>query len=628
MKTLNLGFLAHVDAGKTTTVERLLYLAGETRSVGSVDAGSARTDWLAVERERGISVRSACARLTVGDVTVNIVDTPGHADFAGEVERALSVLDAAVIVVSAAEGVQAQTEQYWAAARSLGLPCVFFINKIDRAGCDPNAVLDELRRLCSPFIVPVGQPSDCLYDIDDALAERYLNGDDITPRMLEQALQRQSYAARAFPCVFGASINGTGADTLLDTILRYLPSRELSPDGEPSGVIYKVEHDPRMGKFAHVRLFTGTLQNRDTPMLNDALSTDKIIQIRRINGSKHEDIGEVSGGDIAALCGLKNAKIGDIIGELTARTRPRLAAAVFSVRVMTDDAQLPALLKAVAELSDEDPLMAYEWNTDERELTVSVTGRIQIEILEYLLRERYNITAQFSDPTVIYKETATRTGVGFEAYTMPKPCWAIVELRIEPLSRGSGYQFESIAAPRDIAYRYQSHVETAVPDALKQGLYGWQVEDVKVTLTRGQHHHIHTHPLDFFLATPIAVMRALTDAGSTLLEPLVLLKLTADEGLPGKLIGDIIAMRGTFDSPVMSNGQVHIEATVPVATSTDYHARFMSLTSGRGKYNASFCGYAECALELGATAKRRGINPLDRDRWILAHRGALRLSEN
>jgi ribosomal protection tetracycline resistance protein len=290
---------------------------------------------------------------------------------------------------------------------------------------------------------------------------------------------------------------------------------------------------------------------------------------------------------------------------------------------MTEDAKLPELLKAVSELSDEDPLMAREWNSEERELTVNVTGKIQIEILDYLLRERYNLHAEFSDPTVIYKETPAKIGYGFEAYTMPKPCWAVVELKVEPLPRGAGYQFESIAAARDIAYRYQTHVETAVPETLKQGIYGWAVDDLKVTLVNGQHHHIHTHPLDFFLAAPIAVMKALTDAGTTLLEPLLRLKLSADESLSGKLIGDIIAMRGSFDSPVMSNGQVHVEATVPVATSMDYHARFMSLTSGRGKYSALFCGYAECPLELGATAKRRGINPLDRAKWILAKRGAL-----
>ncbi|MDR0861634.1 MAG: TetM/TetW/TetO/TetS family tetracycline resistance ribosomal protection protein [Oscillospiraceae bacterium] len=623
MKILNLGFLAHADAGKTTTVERLLYLAGETRSLGSVDAGSARTDWLSVERERGISVKSACTRLNAGDMTVNIVDTPGHADFAGEVERALSVLDAAVIVVSAAEGVQAQTEQYWAAARSLDLPCIFFINKIDRAGCEPEGVLDELRRLCSPFIVPVGRRDELLYDIDDALAEQYLNGDDITAAMLAQALKRQSHAAKAFPCVFGASINGTGVDALLETIQTYLPAREIRPDGEPSGVVYKVEHDARMGKLAHVRLFEGTLRNRDSVKLNGELGEDKIIQIRRVNGARHEDIGALSGGDIAALCGLKNAKIGDIVGELSARTRPRLAAAVFSVRVMTEETRLPALLKAVAELSDEDPLMSHEWNADERELNVSVTGRIQIEILEYLLRERYNLNAEFSEPTVIYKETPMHTGIGLEAYTMPKPCWAIIQLKAEPLPRGTGYQFESVVAPRDMAYRYQSHVEATVPEALKQGIYGWAVEDLKVTLIGGEHHHIHTHPLDFFLATPIAVMKALTDAGSTLLEPMLRLKLTADESAAGKLIGDIIAMRGEFDSPVVTSGRVHIEATVPVASSLDYHARFMSLTSGRGKFSASFSGYAECPIELGATAKRRGINPLDRDKWILAKRGAL-----
>ena len=240
-----------------------------------------------------------------------------------------------------------------------------------------------------------------------------------------------------------------------------------------------------------------------------------------------------------------------------------------------------------------------------------------------MLLERYNLAVNFSPPSVIYKETPTRQGLGLERYTMPKPCWAVVKLQIDPLPMGSGLQYQSTVSNNSLLYRYQNHIETAVPEALKQGRLGWEVTDLKVTLIDGQHHHVHTHPLDFFLATPIAVMKALEDSGSTLLEPLVKLNLSADESFASRLIGDILKMRGEFDSPVMANGKVEIEAIVPVSTSIDYPIQFSSLTSGRGIIKADFYGYKACPLELGATAKRRGVDPLDRDKWILHKRGAL-----
>ena len=206
---------------------------------------------------------------------------------------------------------------------------------------------------------------------------------------------------------------------------------------------------------------------------------------------------------------------------------------------------------------------------------------------------------------------------------MPKPCWAVIRLLIEPAPRGSGLTYRSVTSPKDMAYRYQTHVETALPRALKQGLYNWEVTDLKVTLIGGQHHHIHTHPLDFFLATPMAVMNGLQNTGTTLLEPMLLMRISAPEDGLGRIIGDMIAMRGTFDSPVIRSGMAHLEARVPVATSLDYSVKLAAQTSGRGTISARFCGYQDVALELGAVAKRRGVNPLDRAKWILANRSAM-----
>jgi ribosomal protection tetracycline resistance protein len=267
--------------------------------------------------------------------------------------------------------------------------------------------------------------------------------------------------------------------------------------------------------------------------------------------------------------------------------------------------------------------MDYPWNYDERELVIRTMGNIQLEILAYLLQERYGMAVQFSPPSVIYKETVTHKGTGHESYTMPKPCWALVTLDVEPLPRGSGFRYKSATHQSVLQERYQNHVKIAVADAVEQGRLGWEVTDAQFTLADGGSHIYHTHPMDFFLATPIAVMRALESAGPTLLEPLVKLRLTAAEELSGKLIGDIVKMRGEFDSPVITGGKLEMEAIVPVATSMDYAIRFSSLTSGRGIMKSDFYGYVECPLEMGATSKRRGIDPLDRDKWILYKRGAL-----
>jgi len=641
MKILNLGFLAHVDAGKTTTVEQILYHTGASRALGSVDKGDTQTDFLPIERQRGISVASASVGIQLGDTQVNIIDTPGHMDFTGEVERALSVLDGAVLVVSAAEGIQSQTERFWKALRSLGIPTIIFLNKIDRQGCQPDTVVDNLCAQLSSKIIPISYSDapgsvalsiceDVIFTLcenDDALAAYYLeNTLDKHPGAVETSLIRQTANAIVFPLIQGAALNGTGIPLLISAIQKFLPTTSITPEGDPSGVIYKIEHDKSAGKIAHVRMFAGSLKNRDTVEIHRLGAEpfhEKITQIRKVSGAKREDIGQIHGNEIAAICGLTGAKVGDMVGEATLMRGISIATPLFMVQIMGPQGMENQLLQAISELSDEDPLMDYTWHREERELVISIMGKIQLEILTYLLQERYGLAVTFSNPSVIYKETPENRGIGLERYTMPKPCWAIVKLQVDPLPIGSGYQYESAIKGHILQYRYQNHVATATKEALKQGRLGWQVTDLKITLIDGQEHKFHTHPLDFFLATPIAVMKALEDAGSALLEPLVKLRLTAEESLCGRLIGDVISMRGEFDTPVMKDGVVEMEAIVPVATSMDFPVQFASLTSGRGVISMDFCGYKKCPLEQGAVAKRRGIDPLDRDKWILHKRGAL-----
>ena len=650
MRVINLGILAHVDAGKTTTVEQMLYLSGKLRTLGSVDKGSTQTDFLAVERERGISVVSASADFEYDGTRVCIIDTPGHMDFTGEVERTLAVLDGAIFVVSAAEGIQSQTERFWRALREINLPTVIFLNKIDRAGCNPEAVLKALQAAFSSAIIPLNHCCNAgetnasveqhplsdesileLCESDSDLAQKYLDDENLSAPEIEAALIRQTAEGRAFPLVYGSALNGVGISALFEAVKAFLPFKPLMPEGEPTGIVYKIEHTTA-GKFAHIRLYEGTLRNRDTVNVYRAnaesaetaeFSPEKITQIQKVTGSKREDIGLLRGNEIAAICGMTNAKVGDMVGRVFERRNIRISEPLFLFRVYGPEGKERELIQAISELSDEDPLMNYEWEPNLRELVIHVMGKIQIEVLEFLIMERYGLAVTFSQPSVIYKETLASQGIGLERYTMPKPCWAVVKLQADPLPRGSGFQYESAVHVSVLQHRYQNHVATSVRSAIKQGRLGWEVTDVKFTLIDGEDHKFHTHPMDFFLATPIAVMKALDDAGSVLLEPLVKLRLTADETFISRIIGDIIGMRGEFDSPVIADGKVTLEAIVPVSASMDYYIKFSSLTSGRGIISSDFHSYKQCPLELGATTARRGIDPLDRDKWILHKRGAL-----
>lgn len=350
----------------------------------------------------------------------------------------------------------------------------------------------------------------------------------------------------------------------------------------------------------------------------------KITQIRRVFGRKHSDVGELGPGEIGAVYGLSSFRCGDPIGKEIPGRAYSMAVPLLMVQARPEgEEQRPVLLAALRELSEEDPLLDLELNPDTREMYVKVTGTIQLEILTELIRERYGLRVWFSTPTVLYRETPKAPGMGREVYTMPKPCWAVVELAMEPLERGAGLQFRSAIKEKQLPYRYQHHVETSVLQTLKQGIYGWEVTDARITLTGGEHHPVHTHPLDFFTATPVAVLRALTDCGSQLLEPYLSVRLGAKEEFLGKVLGQILDMRGEFDSPVLRSGEFWMEAILPVATSLEYPTVFRSLTSGKGLYSASFHGYRPCPPEVKAVLPRRGVDPLDRPRWILHCRSAL-----
>ena len=645
----NIGILAHVDAGKTTLTEQLLAASGAISAAGAVDKGTTTTDDMEVERRRGISVRTAAAALPLGDDIINIVDTPGHTDFIGEVERSLAVLDGALLVISAAEGVQAQTTLLMDAIRRLRLPALLVMNKLDRAGCEPEAVIEDIKRELTGDLLLM---SSCeragendvaitrrdfsqedfredvvltLANTDPALEERYFDGEEFSSAELRDLLNQAVAEGRVYPLYFTCAKMGKGVDELLAAMGDLLPWA-AGRDGDPlSGVIYRVQYDPSLGKLAHVRLFGGALRNRDPlPILGDDGEPEKIAQIKHQAAGKLTDSGLLTAGDIGVLAGISRARTGQSIGAADVSRDCRLAVPLLMIKVTPKDPQqLPQLMQALSQLSEEDPLLDYEYDRDSREMLIRITGIIQIQILQELLTTRYGLEAEFSQPAVIYREQPSRPGRGREEYTMPKPCWAVVELTVEPLPPGSGLRFSSAVKDNVLAYRYQHHVEQSLRQTFRQGVLGWQVDDALVTLVDGESHHEHTHPLDFFVATPIAALRALKDSEPILLEPWLRLEMRAEAGLIDKVIGQIIAMRGEFSAPVIRCDEFTMEAFVPLATSLDWPITFQSLTSGKGRLGSAFHEYRPCPEGEGVTRPRRGVDPLDKPKWILHCRGAI-----
>ena len=652
---LNIGILAHVDAGKTTLTEHLLYHTGAIRKIGSVDKGSAVTDNLTLEKERGISIKAATTSFNWKNTKINLIDTPGHVDFSSEVARTLCVVDAVILVISAVEGVQAHTLTIVDALHDLKIPTLIFINKIDRLGADTEAVLRQIKKelqyktvaistshdegLTSAYISEVFNNNKIskeqketiteeLIETDQKLLTQYLNGIHFSDEVYLNIIAKSTSNNRIVPVFTGIAKNNIGVEILLNGIVDFIKPKKRNVSEEVAAYVYKLEHHKVHGAMAYVKVFSGELSAKSVIDNHTQGLETKINQTKTFHQTKHLDTN-ITAGDIGIITGVLGTKAGDILGNPSEiPTLPELNIPVLSVQVIAiNDKDYNALAQALQLIDKEDPSLQFKWHKPEKELILLLMGDMQIEVLTHVLQERFNIAVNFTDPQIVYKETISKSAEGYIRYWMPKPCWAIMTFLIEPAPLNSGVIYQSIVSKNDVHNKYQNEIAKTIPKALEQGLLGWEVTDVKITLIKGEDHNVHSRPGDFNLATPMGIMKGLQNGGTHLLEPLLRFEIKTNEELLGKLISELTNRRAIIDSPTFDQDLVILSGTIPVATSLDLSIKLNTICSGRLRLRTVFDKYAVCPEGEGKTKDFKGVNPLDEAQWILHRRGAYKANE-
>jgi ribosomal protection tetracycline resistance protein len=635
-RTLNLGILAHVDAGKTTLTERLLYAAHVIGELGSVDAGTTQTDSLALERQRGITIKSAVASFGIGDVTVNLIDTPGHPDFIAEVERVLGVLDGAVLVISAVEGVQPQTTILMRSLQRLGIPALLFVNKIDRAGADPDQVLREVRARLQLAVIAMGSvhgagthaasvraagPGDddfrlrlteLLADRDDGLlAEFVADQDGIPYGSLRNALAAQTGRALVHPVFYGSAITGAGVAELTSGITELLPAAAGDPAGSAAGSVFKIERGGGGEKIAYVRMFSGTVRVRERLRFGAGLQ-DKVTALAVFDRGPATPRASVEAGQIGKLWGLGQVQIGDSIGY----SAPNGVARQFppptleSVVVASDPADRGRLRVALGQLAEQDPLISLRQDDERREISVSLYGEIQKEVIQATLAGEYGIEVTFRETTTIYIERPAGTGSALEILQSDDhPYAATIGLMLEPAAAGSGIDFRLDIDPRTIPlYIYKNAGSFAqamtayVEQALRAGQYGWQVTDCLVTMTDCGYYvgdgpakkvlaTPRTTSADFRKLTPLVLSQALGRAGTVVCEPMAQVRVETPADRLGPVLSALARLGAAVSAPVPLRDLAVVEAVLPSAAVHALRQQLPGLTGGEGVLESSFGGY-------------------------------------
>ncbi len=668
-KIRNIGIIAHIDAGKTTTTERILYYTGRTHRLGNVDEGTTVTDWMVQERERGITITSAAVTCYWRDHKINIVDTPGHIDFTAEVQRSLRVLDGGVVVFDGTAGVESQSETVWRQARAFGVPLIAFINKMDKLGADfahaVGTIHERLKAKAVPIQWPIGAESsfqglvdlmswkafiwtddageqiqeipipaevedearkareamlESIVEIDDALMERYLEGEEISAENLRAVLRRATIAGIMHPVLCGTSLRNKGVQPLLDAIIDFLPSpldippvqgiipasgatetREADPDGPLAALIFKIATDPYVGRLAYFRVYSGTIRTGSVVFNATKGVRERVPKLLRMFSSHREEVEEFRAGDIGATVGLKQSFTADTLCALNAplvlesiRFPEPVTMMAVEPKTVADQDRLNEALQRFAE---EDPTFRVRVDENTGQTIISGMGELHLEILVDRMLREFRVGANVGKPRVAYRETitkASRVEVVFDRMLGGKPQYARVVLEVLPAEPDEGSPFETMVRPQILPQLYADAVRVGVLESLDSGpLAGYQLVGVHVRLLEATTQPDLSSEIAFKAAGAQAFRQAVETAGPVLLEPVMSVEVVMPEGFVGDVLGDLSARGATIQMmEARAGGLQAVHAESPLAKMFGYATELRSLTQGRGTFSMELHHYA------------------------------------
>ena len=634
MKIINIGILAHVDAGKTTLTESLLYTSGAIAEQGNVDKGTTRTDTMILERQRGITIQTAVTSFCWNDYKINIVDTPGHMDFLTEAYRSLSVLDGAVLVISAKDGVQAQTRILFNALQKMNIPTIIFVNKIDQNGIDLRRVYQSIKdKLTSDMIVMQEvalSPKITITDISDLdkwdivisgsdeLLERYVAEDPLDIQELQYEKCKRTRCCSLFPVYHGSAKDNLGTEKLIEAITETFITETDDIQSELCGYVFKVEYTDRKKRLTYLRLYHGTLHLRDEL----PLSKKKKIKITEmcipLNGeivpADHADPGEI------VVLADDTLKLNDILGnEKLLPQKTRIDDPMPLLRTTVEPQkpeQREALLNALVEIADTDPLLHFDIDTVTHEIMLSFLGKVQLEVICSLLEEKYHVGVVTKEPSVIYLERPQKkASCTIHIEVPPNPFWASIGLSVTPLPLGSGVQYESRVSLGYLNQSFQNAVRDGIRYGLEQGLFGWNVTDCKICFEYGLYYSPVSTPADFRSLAPIVLEQALKESGTQLLEPYLSFTLYAPQEYLSRAYHDAPKYCATIETAQVKKDEVVFTGEIPARCIQAYRTDLAFYTNGRSVCLTELKGY-QAAVGQPVIQPRRPNSRLDKVRHM------------
>ena len=630
-EVMTLGIFAHANAGKTTITEQLLVHTNVKKQTGRVDFGNTTTDNMEIEQKRGISVRASLVTIPIQNKTIQLIDTPGHVDFSAEVERAINVLDGAILVISGVEGIESQTQVIWNMLKEKRIPTIFFINKMDRVGANYERTLNEISIKLDSRIIPkikilkdernhekieyintsIKEIIERLADIDDQIMEKYINNEQLDNEYIEQRIKNLSVKGDLF-CVYGGSaLQNEGIELLIDAIDKYLPVYKPIKSNKFSGYVYTIKRDNNTREL-YVKVINGTLKNREE-LISENSQIDKVRTMNIIDGFSKKKVDILTPGEIGIITG-PNTKCGEFIGERpqtfkeTSWINPLFQSTIQSV----DKSKESALFNALEIINDENPDLQAMFNNQTKQIVIKMMGKLQIDVIDSILKERFGIKAIFSVPTIVNKETPIKVGYGAANYTRVSG----VEFEVKPLPKGSGLVYKSKFSTDFLFSKYQKQIERLVKYYCKQGLYGWEVTDAEISLINGKCDNVGSDPADFNIAVPIALMRAFKDAGMKIIEPNMYYTINSDKNVY-KSILNLTSNYGIMYDTINYDGiSVNFSGIAPLREIVELPSLIMKTSSGHATMIEKQFGYVDYTGEKKIEKEYVGLDPRNEKEFV------------